>query len=47
MLTYIEIFVLCNLIVEDLDEHNFNDFSFRINTETKHNEIDFFERENK
>ena len=47
MSTHIEIFVLCNLIVEGLDEDNFNDLSFNMNIKTKHNEIDFFERENK
>ena len=47
MSTYIEIFVLCNLIIEDFDEHDFNDLSFRMNTKTKYDEIDFFEREDK
>ena len=47
MLTHIETFIFYNLIVEDFNEYNFNDFSFRINIKTKHDEIDFFERENK
>ena len=29
MLTHIEILVLCNLIVEDFDEYDFNDFFFQ------------------
>ena len=46
MLTHIEIFVFCDLIVENLDEYDFKDFSFRMNMKTKHDEIDFFDREN-
>ena len=46
MSTHIEIVVFCNLIVEDFDEHDFNDLSFKVNTKTKYNKIDFFEREN-
>ena len=44
---HIEIFILCNLIIEDLDKHDFNDLFFRMNTKTKYDEIDFYERENK
>ena len=47
MLIYIEILFLCNLVIKDLDEHDFNDFFFEMNTKTKYDEIDFFERENK
>ena len=47
MSTHNEIFVLNDLIIEDLDEHEFNNFSFRINTKTKHDEINFFEREDR
>ena len=47
MLTHFESFVFCNLIIENLDEHNFNDFFFKMNIKTKYDEIDFFERENK
>ena len=47
MLTYIETFIFCNLIIEDLDKHDLNDFSFKMNTKKKHNKIDLFERKNK
>ena len=43
----IETFVFCDLIIENLDEHDFNDLFFKMNTKTKHNEIDLFERGNK
>ena len=46
MSTHIEILVFCDLIIEDFDEHNLNDLSFKMNTKTKHNEIDY-EREDK
>ena len=47
MSTHIEIFIFCDLIIENFNEHDFNDFSFRMNTKTKYDEIDLFERENK
>ena len=47
MSTHIKIFVLDDLIIENLDEHDLNDFSFSMNTKTKYNEIDLFEREDK
>ena len=47
MLTYIETFILCDLIIEDLDEHNLNNLSFKMNTKMKYDEINLFERENK
>ena len=47
MLTHIEVFVFENLIVEDLDKHDLNDFSFRMNTKTKYDEINLFERKDK
>ena len=47
MLTHIEILVFCNLIVENFDEHDLDNFSFKMNTKTKHNEINFFKRKNK
>ena len=47
MSTHIETFIFYNLIIEDLDEQNLNDLFFRMNVKTKHDEIDFFEREDK
>ena len=47
MSTHIETFILCDLIIENFDKHDFNDLSFKINTKTKHNKIDFFKREDK
>ena len=47
MLTQIEILVLCDLTIEDFDEHDFSDFFFKMNIKTKHDEIDFFERKDK
>ena len=46
-ITHIETFVLCDLIIENLNESNFNDFFSKMNTKTKHNKIDLFKRENK
>ena len=47
MLIHIKIFIFCNLIVEDLNEYDFKNFSFKMNIKTKHDEIDFFECENR
>ena len=47
MSTHIEIFIFYDLIIEDLNEHDFNNFSFKMNMKTKYDEIDLFERENK
>ena len=47
MSTYIEIFVFCDLIIEDFDEHNLNDFFFKMSTNTEYDEINFFEREDR
>ena len=47
MSTHIKTFVFCDLIIENFEEHNFNNLFFRMNTRTKYDEIDFFEFEDK
>ena len=47
MSTYIEISVFYDLIIENLDERDLNNFFFKMNTKTEHDKIDLFEREDK